>query len=108
MRRLIMLLTLVLAFAPVKVYAEDAVWEAPMPKGMSNGIRCIGYAEAGGHSYKDINYVGFDADEPVEEERAWQAAACDRFAREDVARYFLYHHGITIDPAIVVVTMERL
>lgn len=78
------------------VYAEDASWHSDPPKQGTAGFSlCTGYAEAGGHSYRNTNYIDNEI-----------LANCDRYAREDVSRWFLYRHGITIDPSIVRVTIS--
>ena len=86
-----------LAVSVTPAYAEDREWVSDPPKqGVAGFHLCIGEAEAGGHSYRNVNYI----DSTI-------VGNCDRYAREDVARYFRFRHGIEIDPASVRVTVQR-
>jgi hypothetical protein len=90
------------------VHAEDAEWTAEIPKGGGPILVCTGSASSGGHSYRNTNYVFADADEEVEREARWQRAYCDKTARRAVTRWFLFRHGVEVNPADVEVRMELM
>jgi hypothetical protein len=118
----IVALALLLALAPLgaigvqTAHAETVVWDDGPPKGVvgADGIRCIGTASAGGHTYTSVKYVGADAGEmssDPQRERNWQRSQCEWEQRQligGVPGWFKYRHGIDIDPASVRVTIEPL
>jgi hypothetical protein len=110
MRRLLLVLgLLILALMPPTVAsAEATAWEAPRPKGVEGGLRCTGSVTAHGHTHRDVNYVAPHFDTSGSETPEAARANCDRFARQDVVRFFKFYHGIDLDPALVRVTMEPL
>lgn len=97
------------ALQVTKAYADDVTYEEGAPKqGYSGFLRCEGYAKAGGDSYTNIYYEGFDADQPVASERKWQISECDMVARRSVVGYFKYTKGVDIDPASVKVSYRLM
>ena len=98
MSRYIALLALLVSLlVPATAYAEDAEWRSDPPKqGLAGFSLCTGEASAEGHHYKNVNYIDNEI-----------IGNCDRYAKHDVALWFLYRHGITIDPASVKVTVSR-
>lgn len=79
------------------VAAEEASWHADPPKQGTDGFSlCIGSASAAGHTYTNTNYIDNEI-----------AANCDRYAREDVARWYRTR-GVEIDPASVRVELRAI
>jgi hypothetical protein len=97
MRRLlslVMLLTMLIV--PTMAHASDREWASDPPKQGTAGFHlCTGHAEAGGHSYRNTNYI----DDEI-------LGNCDRYAREDVVRGFKFMYGIDLNPASVKVTLQ--
>lgn len=96
--------------APAPAYAHDGAWDDGPPKGMDDGIVCHAEASAEGHRYSYTTYIGADAGEYAANparERAWQEAACRRYAVEDVQAYYRYSHGLDIAPSDIRITTRR-
>lgn len=88
---------LIVLTVPSVAHADSREWKAPTPKQGTEGFHlCTGYAEAGGHSYRNTNWI----DDSI-------LGNCDRYAREDVVRGFRFMHGIDLDPAAVKVTLSK-
>ena len=96
MRRALAIAALLLVSA-TPAYADSREWKSDPPKQGEAGFSlCTGYAQAGGHSYKNTNYIDNEI-----------LANCDRYAREDVVRGFRFMYGIELDPASVKVTVSQ-
>lgn len=70
-------------------HADSFTIDPGAPKGVIgyDGIRCIGEADAGGHHFRYVAYVGADGDEPADSEHAWQASECNRILKVDMVRW---------------------
>jgi len=96
MRRALAIAALLIVSA-TPAYADGRDWKSDPPKQGTDGFSlCTGYAQAGGHSYRNTNYIDNEI-----------LANCDRYAREDVVRGFKFMHGIELDPAAVKVTISQ-
>ena len=107
--------TLVLAVAvlalPAPAAAETETWAPPVPKGVvgADGVACHGEATQDGHTYIYTNYIGADAGEMAAgRERAWQMDYCRWMLEQDMGRWFLFKHGVMLDPANIRMTVTRL
>jgi hypothetical protein len=97
MRRALILAATALLLTALPAAADSREWKADPPKqGTADFSLCTGYAEAGGHSYRNTNYIPNEI-----------LANCDRYAREDVVRGFRFLYGIDLDPAAVRVTVSQ-
>jgi hypothetical protein len=101
MRTLIVLALLLALVAPTKAaLAEDREWIDDVPKqGTSGFLECHAEAAAGGNRYRYMTYV----DAGLE-----QLRTCERWAREDITRYFQVRYGLQIDPSTIQVTHRVL
>ena len=101
MRTFTVLALLLALVAPTKAaLAEDREWIDDVPKqGTSGFLECHAAAAVGGNRYRYMTYVDAGQD---------QIGTCERWAREDVGRYFRVRYGIEIDPSSVQITHRLL
>ena len=101
MRTLSVLALLLALVAPTTAaLADDREWIDDVPKqGTSGFLECHAEAAAGGNRYRYMTYVDAGHD---------QLHTCERWAREDITRYFQVRFGHQIDPSNIQVTHRML
>ena len=101
MRTLVVLALLLALVAPtMPALAEDEEWIDVVPKqGTSGFLECHAEGAAGGNRYRYMTYVDAGQD---------QLRTCERWAREDITRYFQVRYGLQIDPSNIQVTHRLL
>src|SRR5687767_7930288 len=97
MRTLVVLALLLALVAPTKAaLADDREWIDDVPKqGTSGFLECHAEAAAGGSRYRQMTYVDAGQD---------QVRTCERWAQEDITRYFQVRYGLQIAPSNIQVT----
>lgn len=111
MRKLTILLALlVLALMPTVARAENFTWDAGEPKqGFHGFLQCTGTIQVGDDRVTITHYVGYDANQPVESEHAWQIRMCKILQQRDVPNWFLYQRdGLVVSPDDVKITYRLM